>query len=72
MTSKEFAEQLALLDVRAVAKLLGCSPRHVTRLAHSGRMPSAMRLGVLVRWSRAAIEQWIAEGCPPVRKEAAK
>jgi excisionase family DNA binding protein len=58
----------ALLDVRGVAVMLGCSSRHVQRLGDSGRMPPALRLGILVRWSKATIEQWIAEGCPPVRK----
>lgn len=36
----------ALLDVRAVASLLGCSQRHVYRLADAGRLPRATaRLG---------------------------
>ena len=38
-----------LLDVRAVAELLGgCSTRHVFRLADAGRMPRPIRLGSLV------------------------
>ena len=57
----------ALLDVRRVAELLGCSPRHVYRLADSGRMPSPVKLGDLARWNRAALEAWIAGGCRPVR-----
>lgn len=56
-----------LLDVRTVAALLDCSPRHVYRLADAGKMPRPMKLGALLRWSRAAIEAWIAEGCLPVR-----
>jgi len=71
MLTKETAEQ-ALLDVRAIAKVFGCSARHVTRLAESGRMPAPLRLGVLVRWDRNAIQQWIADGCPPIRREDAK
>ena len=31
----------ALLDVQAVAEMLGCSPRHVYRLSDAGRMPVA-------------------------------
>jgi excisionase family DNA binding protein len=54
-----------LLDVRAVADLLGCSPRHIYRLADAGRMPASCKLGSLVRWSRTAIDDWIAAGCPP-------
>ena len=61
-----------LLDVRAVAQLLGCSSRHVYRLADAGRMPSPVKLGSLVRWNRAALEQWITDGCRSVRTVSAK
>jgi excisionase family DNA binding protein len=60
----------ALLDVRAVAQLLDCSPRHVYRLSDAGRMPEPVKLGSLVRWSRQTIEEWIAGGCKPVRQTA--
>lgn len=56
-----------LLDVRAVAALCGCSPRHIYRLTDRGKMPAPIRLGGLVRWSRRVIENWIAEGCPASR-----
>lgn len=56
-----------LASVRAVAAMLGCSVRHVRRLADSGRMPAPVRLGALIRWRRADVEQWIAGGCPRVR-----
>lgn len=56
-----------LLDVRSVATLLNASPRHVYRLADSGRMPPPVRLGALVRWPRRDLERWIGEGCPAVR-----
>jgi excisionase family DNA binding protein len=62
----------SLLDVRAVAGLLGCSVRHVYRLADGGQMPTPVRLGALVRWPRQVIADWIAAGCPTVctrRKE---
>jgi excisionase family DNA binding protein len=51
-----------LLDVVAVATLLSCSPRHVLRLAGNRRMPPAVRVGRLRRWSRRSIEKWIANG----------
>ena len=57
-----------LLDVQAVAKILGCSTRHVYRLSDAGKMPAPLRLGSLVRWSRQSIEEWIAEGCPSCRR----
>ena len=57
-----------LLDVRAVAALLGgCSTRHVFRLADAGRMPRPIKLGSLVRWSRAELMSWLEGGCQPLR-----
>jgi excisionase family DNA binding protein len=56
-----------LLDVQAVAGMLGCSQRHIYRLSDAGRMPAPVRLGWLVRWSKSAIEEWIAASCPSVR-----
>ena len=58
----------ALLDVRAVAQLLDCSPRHVYRLADVGKMPAPLKLGALVRWRREDIDAWLAGGCKPVRQ----
>lgn len=57
----------AFLDVQAVSGLLDCSTRHVYRLSDSGRMPAPVKLGALVRWNRAVIEAWIADGCPSMR-----
>lgn len=54
-----------LLDVGAVAAMLGCGRRHVYRLADSGRMPRPVKLGVLVRWRRAEVLAWIEGGCKP-------
>jgi len=62
----------AMLDVSAVADLLSCSTRHVYRLADAGRMPRPVKLGSLVRWSRVAVEAWIAEGCPSCRRGAGR
>lgn len=62
----------ALLDVAAVARLLGCSERHVYRLADAGRIPAPVRLGALVRWRRQAILDWIDGGCPAVERRAGR
>jgi excisionase family DNA binding protein len=62
------AEPAALLDVNDVARLLKCSRRHVWRLADYGAMPAKLKLRGLVRFSRAAVEKWIADGCPNMRK----
>jgi excisionase family DNA binding protein len=56
-----------LLDVQAVAKMLGCSTRHVYRLSDAGKMPRPVKLGSLCRWSAAAIREWVDQGCPAVR-----
>jgi excisionase family DNA binding protein len=56
-----------LLNVKAVAALLGCSVRHCYRLSDAGRMPRPVKLGALVRWRRAELVEWLNAGCPPVR-----
>lgn len=56
--------QSAFMDVKEVAGLLGCSERHVQRLSGGGEMPAPVKLGRLVRWNRATVNQWIADGCP--------
>lgn len=61
------AAEPVLMDVRAVAHLLDCSPRHVYRLADAGKMPRPRHIGALVRWSRSEILNWIDDGCPTVR-----
>ena len=68
VVSPEARPSAHLLDVRAVAKLLGCSSRHVRRLSDGGRMPAPLKLGALVRWRATAIEEWISAGCPAVRR----
>ena len=66
----------ALLDVKAVAQLCGCSERHIYRMSGE-KMPAPVRLGSLVRWVRrtgdptTGIEDWIAAGCPAVSDSAA-
>lgn len=62
----------ALLDVRDVAALLRCSPRHVRRLADAGRMPAPVKLGALLRFRRDMITSWLADGCKPVRTVTTK
>ena len=59
---------LELLNVEAVAAMLNCSPRHVYRLSDAGRMPVASQARLSVRWSKASLEAWIANGCRPVRQ----
>lgn len=65
-------QDAALLDVKAVAALLGVSCRTVRRLSDSGRMPRPLRLGGCIRWSRSDVEAWIASGCKAVRPASPK
>jgi predicted DNA-binding transcriptional regulator AlpA len=53
-----------------IAAKLQISRRQVWRMNDSGRMPCPFRINRLVRWSASAIDQWIADGCPPLRKGA--
>lgn len=69
-TKKAPSLQPLLLSVYEVAQLLKCSYRQVFRLTAEGRMPSDIRLGKLRRWSREAIEEWIADGCPECQEAA--
>lgn len=60
-TTDKPTEPALLLDVAAVAQLLGVSPRHVWRLADSGDFPRPVAVGSkLKRWSRAVVVEWIA------------
>jgi len=58
--------QSQLLDVRAVAQMIGCGTRTVWRLADRGGMPMPIRPGGTraVRWRRAELEAWIEQGAP--------
>ena len=56
-----------LLSIRQIAGILGCSTRHVQRLADGGKMPRPIRLGALLRWPQLVIEDWVANGCPVSR-----
>jgi excisionase family DNA binding protein len=60
------SEPARLLNVDAVAAMLGVSDRHVYRLADCGRMPKPIKLGGAVRWDRQTITDWIDAGCPNV------
>ena len=48
----------AWLTREAMAQRIGCSPRHVDRLARKGDLPPGRKFGRLIRWSRRAIEEW--------------
>ena len=57
-----------LIDAKEVGRILGCSWRHVMRLADQGALPWGYKLGALRRWDLSEIETFIANGCKPVCK----
>jgi excisionase family DNA binding protein len=57
-----------LIDAKEVGRMLGCSWRHVLRLADEGVLPWGYKLGRLRRWDLSEIEAFIASGCKPVRQ----
>lgn len=65
-------EDNRLLDVAAVAELLGISERGVWRFREAGRMPAPVTLGRLVRWRSTDLTAWIAAGCPDCARTAAR
>ncbi len=58
--------QASLLSVCQVAAMMQISKRTVWRLLSSGELIAPIRIGGNTRWSRNDLENWIAEGCPPV------
>lgn len=48
-----------LVDAEQIAAFLGCSVKHVRRLAELGQFPKPMKVGRLRRWRRQAVELWI-------------
>jgi len=61
-------EKSPLINVNEFASKLACSVKHVRRMADSGRCPPPIQLGGLHRWNRQVVDDWIAAGCPVVRK----
>lgn len=59
-----------LICVAVVATLLSVSTRQVYRLADANKIPRPLKIGGSVRWRRAELEQWIADGCPRVSRGA--
>ena len=53
-----------MITARQLAVLLQVSTRQVWRMLSAGRVPKPIRVGGIVRWRMAEVENWIAEGCP--------
>jgi predicted DNA-binding transcriptional regulator AlpA len=61
-----------LLTAVEAAEMAGVAKRSWWRYVSSGRAPAPVRLGGSVRWRRSELAEWIAAGCPRVRKEAGR
>jgi excisionase family DNA binding protein len=53
-----------LIGIKDVAGMIGCSSRHVARLAKNNHLPAPVKVGRLTRWRKAEIQEWILRGCP--------
>jgi prophage regulatory protein len=57
-----------LLTAAEAAAMAGVAKRSWWRYVSSGKAPAPVRLGGAVRWRRSELGEWIAAGCPRVRK----
>ena len=54
-----------LLNVKALASLLGVHPVTLRRMEYGGKLPKPLRLAAhSIRWRTGEIRAWIAAGCP--------
>jgi predicted DNA-binding transcriptional regulator AlpA len=64
ITRANDAIEPVMITARQLAVLLQVSTRQVWRMLSAGRVPTPIRVGGIVRWRMAEVENWIAEGCP--------
>jgi excisionase family DNA binding protein len=57
-----------LWNLARTAKALGVSAKTVQRMAAAGELPGSVKLGRRRLFARKSIENWIAQGCPSVRR----
>jgi len=43
-----------------LARLLSVSQKHIRRMHHEGKMPSAYAIGATLRWSKREIREWLS------------
>jgi excisionase family DNA binding protein len=60
--------EAATYTVADLAHLLQCSERHLWRQIDLGRVPGVLRVGRLVRFSRAAVDAWLNAGAVTQRR----
>jgi predicted DNA-binding transcriptional regulator AlpA len=63
-----------LVTTREAAALCGCGERTLWRWSRSGICPRPVKIGdgprAAVRYRRAELLDWIADGCPAVERRA--
>lgn len=62
--SDQSAADRVMINARQLAVILQVSPRQVWRMLSAKRVPQPIRIGNVVRWRMAEVEQWIVAGCP--------
>jgi predicted DNA-binding transcriptional regulator AlpA len=53
-----------VMDILQVAATCKCSTKTIERVLERGEMPQPGRIGVLRRWPRPVIEEWVASRMP--------
>jgi predicted DNA-binding transcriptional regulator AlpA len=67
MKGTEMGDKLVtekLLTAATVGEILSLSKRQIFRLNSCGKIPAPIHIGGSVRWSKRAIEKWLAAGAP--------
>ena len=59
-------EKLAV-DLDEAAQLVSCSVKTLKRMVAAGEVPGVIRIRRRILISVAALKEWVAKGCPPVR-----
>jgi excisionase family DNA binding protein len=65
--AEERTAESSTYTVEQLALLLQCSQRHIWRLSDQNKIPGKIRLGRLVRFSRAQVDAWLAGQAKPTR-----
>jgi len=64
MSTTNVAQDLILLSVSDLARVLGTSTRTVWRLLEKGKLPKPMRLGSRPRFRADELCEWVKAGMP--------
>jgi len=64
MSATTVQQDLQLLSVSDLARVLGTSTRTIWRLLEQGKLPKPARLGSRPRWPADEVRNWIKAGMP--------